>query len=88
MDCGLQVSITESFNIVAANFISEDVPIIVSEDITWMPEQLQVSFDDAAEIEDKIGEVLKNPKRFNRRQTKALKTYNDSAINVWDEFLA
>jgi len=37
MDVGMQVSLTESFNIVTADFISRGVPIVVSSDINWMP---------------------------------------------------
>lgn len=37
MDLGLQLSYTESFNIVSADFVNEGVPIIVSETIKWMP---------------------------------------------------
>lgn len=37
MDLGMQVSFTESFNIVTADFVSQDVPVVVSPDIDWMP---------------------------------------------------
>lgn len=87
MDIGLQVSISESFNIVTANFVGEDIPIVVSQDITWMPSELQVPFDDANAIEHKIEEVINKPKKFIRKQTKALSSYNKSAIGVWDSFL-
>jgi len=87
MDIGLQVSFTESFNIVTANFVTEEIPIIVSEDIDWMPSSMRVKATDAVAIESKIREVLRNKKRFVRRQTKALNEYNDTAIQVWEGFL-
>jgi len=37
MDIGMQVSLTESFNIVTADFVSQNIPIVVSYDIDWMP---------------------------------------------------
>lgn len=37
MDLGMQVSFSETFNIVAADFVSQNVPLIVSPDIEWMP---------------------------------------------------
>lgn len=37
MDIGMQLSYTESFNIVAADFVNSNIPIVVSEAITWMP---------------------------------------------------
>jgi hypothetical protein len=36
MDIGLQVSFTETFNIVAADFVNNNVPVIVSDEITWV----------------------------------------------------
>ena len=36
MDLGLQVSLTESFNIVAADFVSNNIPIVGSKDIEWL----------------------------------------------------
>lgn len=35
MDIGMQVSYTETFNIVAADFVSQGVPIVTSEEIIW-----------------------------------------------------
>lgn len=37
MHIGLQVSFSETFNIVSADFVSEDVPIVVSSEVDWMP---------------------------------------------------
>lgn len=36
MDLGLQVSLNETFNIVAADFVSNNVPIIGSNEINWL----------------------------------------------------
>ncbi len=87
MDLGMQVSFSESFNIVTADFVSSKVPIIVSEDITWMPSSLKVNPNDVVGMELKIGEVLRHPNRFIRRQSKSLLQYNSAAIDVWDGFL-
>ena len=37
MDVGVQVSFSESFNIVTADFVAANIPIIAGEDIEWMP---------------------------------------------------
>lgn len=37
MDMGLQVSYTETFNIVGADFVSQNVPIVGTEEMPWMP---------------------------------------------------
>jgi hypothetical protein len=43
MDVGMQVSFSESFNIVTADFVTAQVPIVASDDISWMPPFLKVS---------------------------------------------
>lgn len=52
MDIGLQVSYTETFNIVAADFIWNGVPLVASSSIDWMPPLYQAdtnSIDDIVE---------------------------------------
>jgi len=36
MDLGMQVSMSETFNIVAADFVSNNIPIVGSKDISWL----------------------------------------------------
>ncbi len=87
MDLGLQVSLTESFNIVTADFVSSEVPIIVSPDISWMPSILQVEPTDAVALEQKIERVLQHPRRFVRNATTALESHNEEGIKEWGKFL-
>jgi hypothetical protein len=89
MDIGLQISYTESFNIVTADFVVNNVPIIVSEAIDWMPECLQVSTVDFEKVVRKIITIykLRNSKLLKRRCTKKLNSYNKLAKEYWDNFL-
>lgn len=50
MDLGMQVSLSETFNIVAADFVSRGVPIAVSPDIEWMPRFAHADPNDSANI--------------------------------------
>jgi len=43
MDLAMQVSFSESFNIVSADCVTAGVPTVVSDDIEWMPKFLQTS---------------------------------------------
>lgn len=43
MDVGMQVSFSESFNIVSADFVTARVPIVVSDDIEWLPSLLKTT---------------------------------------------
>lgn len=41
MDFGLQVSMSETFNLVAADYVAAGIPIVVSEEIKWAPKECQ-----------------------------------------------
>ena len=85
MDIGLQVSFTESFNIVAADFVSQGIPIVVSKEIEWMPNQNFAEVTDSADIAQKMEKLL-NCYDFWRKDKKALRSlhnYNDESVKVW-----
>ena len=87
MDCGLQVSYTESFNIISADFIYSGTPIIVSHDIDWMSEPAKVDPNNAFEIASKLYDVISHRDRYIRRAKKAIKEYNSDSLEVWEAFL-
>jgi hypothetical protein len=89
MDIGIQISYTESFNIVAANFVNNNKIIVVSEDIDWMPGYLKVSPTNYDEVINKIifaykykdNRLVKIPMILN------LASYNKTAKSIWTKFL-
>jgi hypothetical protein len=89
MDIGLQISHTESFNIVTADFINNNRLILVSDAISWMPSIFKTSTIDYDEVTRKIIQMYK------RRNSIALKTralnhlisYNENAQQEWIRFL-
>lgn len=87
MDCGLQTSFTESFNIIAADFVYSGVPIVVSTDISWMSPKLQVDPNNVFEISNKLGDVIAAKKVYLRRAKRSLIEYTSNALEVWREFL-
>lgn len=87
MDVGLQVSFTESFNIVSADFVHAGVPIIVSPEISWQYRFLQVDPNNADEIQNKIDDVLRRRRHFAAEQVGSLKKYNKKALRVWKDFI-
>lgn len=58
MDIGLQVSFTETFNIVAADFVNNNVPVIVSEEITWVSDFYKAEPTESKSIIKKISQAL------------------------------
>lgn len=87
MDVGLQLSLTESFNIVSADFVSQYIPIVVSNEISWMPKLCQVEPSDTEGIVKKIEDVLQRNKYVVSKQAEALNTYDDSSIRYWGHFI-
>ena len=85
MDLGMQVSMNESFNIVAADFVKMGVPIVVSEAIKWAPEFSQTSTIRGKEVQEKIGQALRYKRMFKRGQTLHLDMYNQQSLKIWRE---
>lgn len=89
MDIGMQLSYTESFNIVAADFVNANVPIVVSDAIRWMPFIFKTSTIEYEKTINKLLFIYKWRKswllikwmKFN------LIKYNDLAKIKWYKFI-
>ena len=57
MDIGMQVSFTETYNIVAADLVGNDVPVVGSSQITWLPVMCQADPNSTEEIADTLDRV-------------------------------
>lgn len=88
MDIGMQLSYTESFNIVTTDFINCDVPILVSDAIWWMPDALKTSTINYEEVVKKIVWAYKrrNYGNVKRLMHEYLAKYNHEAKQVWHKF--
>lgn len=86
MDICLQVSLTESFNIVSADCVSMEIPIVTSKDIDW----LKSTNVDPNNVKD-IVNAMEYQYKFRSFSTKMnlhyLNQYNKTATNVWINFL-
>lgn len=83
MDFCLQVSMSESFNIVASDAISLGVPLIGSSAIRWLPKRSQAPMDSAAEIAYKMELADQTTVIMNHA---ALEEYVHKATKVWNIF--
>jgi hypothetical protein len=89
MDIGMQVSFTETFNIIAADFVTQGVPFVGSRQITWLP---RASCADPNDVDDIVATMksawqsrkLGLYKMFNRR---GLVAYNEASIERWHDYL-
>lgn len=87
MDLSLQVSFTESFNIVTADTISQYIPVVVSPDIDWVPAICHADPNDAEDIIKKIETVLDHRSMVVRKTVDALNMYVYKATREWFHFL-
>lgn len=87
MDIGLQVSYTESFNIVSFDFLSQNVPVVVGTSVSWAPREWQAPHDSVQGIKEKMIEMLtaswKKERYLHDAGVAALKIYNRNAIEQW-----
>lgn len=85
MDIGLQVSLSESFNIVSADFVSQDTPIVTSSEVSWMPWFFTAEPTDSEAIVDAIERTLFYDRHFiwTEWQWRALKKYVTQSKRVW-----
>lgn len=88
MDFGLQVSFSETFNIVAADFVHQKVPIIGSPEIEWMSGLYQANPTDIDNIIHHLW-LAKLGKKISLHSLNnvGLDKYNFRAMQVWKELL-
>jgi hypothetical protein len=89
MDMGLQISYTESFNIVTADFVNNNILIIVSDAIKWMPSFLKTSSVDYDKTTRKIVEVygIRNDESLKTKCRQNLACYNRTSKGLWKKFI-
>ena len=88
MDIGMQVSFSESFNIVTADLVTAGVPVIASDDIEWMPRLLKVSPTRHRMMVLKARIAYRFPRVSRALQQLNLYMYNQKAKIVWLAFMS
>lgn len=83
MDICMQVSLSESFNIVTADSITCAVPTVVSDEVDWMPSFTWIYPCDLDEAVYKIKDALERREFYLKKSLHALSDYNEMSINQW-----
>jgi hypothetical protein len=86
MDLGMQVSLSETFNIVAADFVSAGVPVVVSPDIAWQTSQLKANASSTQDMLMTLGRAWLHRPALIQRQREKLREYNVAAGREWLAF--
>lgn len=92
MDVSMQVSYSETFNLVSSDAVQMNVPIIVSPEINWIKNCSQIA--DPNNVNDMVNKLLNiltagnwRYERLLNNQKKDLKKYLDASSNIWNEYL-
>jgi hypothetical protein len=84
MDIGLQVSFSETFNIVAADLISVGVPVIGSKEIPWLLPPFCANPNDSEDMVKKMLNVYENSnKAIIHHQSEKLIQYGERSSDIW-----
>ncbi len=86
MDIGMQVSFTETFNIVAADFVSQGISFVGSKEINWLHPSCQANPTDIDDIFKKLNFVYNNEDSRLLNEF-GLELHNTRAIQDWADFL-
>jgi hypothetical protein len=86
MDLLIQVSFSESFNMVTADGVAVNVPSVVSPAIDWTPRHWQANPDDVRDIV-RVAEQLLHDRNAAREGREALEHYVSAGLRHWHEFL-
>lgn len=84
MDIGMQVSFSETFNIVAADFVWNNIPVVGSNEISWLSSWYQTEPTDLHKIMKALSiayyGLCLNVQSLNYTK---LKAYNKEATKIW-----
>jgi hypothetical protein len=86
MDACMQVSFTETFNLVTADAILAHVPVVVSDQIDWLTCR-KANPNDESDIADVLEHVIDNNVKQVEDNIQDLESYNHHAILKWFRFL-
>jgi hypothetical protein len=92
MDIGLQVSFSETFNIVGADYISEGTPIVGSSEIPWLKNEWFYETNycadptDSQDITAKLIDAYYHPARNVNQCQRSLKKYCKETESVWTKY--
>ncbi len=101
MDINMQVSLTETFNIVTADSVARHVPVVVSKEIVWIDKNFQARPTSSLDIIEKLMFVYEQSIKHRnfldcnfssklwivRKNYKSLEQWNKKAVKQWLNYL-
>lgn len=88
IDLVMMASFTETFSIVAADAVSQGIPVLGSDDIPWLsPDATVANLTSSNEMAGGIRQVLTRPRKITRENQKGLMRYADRSKQIWLAYL-
>jgi hypothetical protein len=88
IDISMQVSFSETFNIVVADSVNCGIPVVVSPEIYWIDRKFKADPNSGADIVKKLYNAYDAVKdKSHEINTELLHKDNEDAIDVWEQFL-
>ena len=89
MDIGMQVSMSESYNIVSADFVYNDIPLVGSSQIPWLNFLFIADPTNMQQITSKLEMIcLGKNVSMQKLNNIGLHNYNKESIKVWLKYLS
>lgn len=85
LDIGLQVSLSETFNVVSADYVTAGVPIVVSKEVYWASAFSKAKDDAVGDIVAKMHRAYRNQVLVDWNQH-LLRKCSNSAQKMWFDF--
>jgi hypothetical protein len=86
MDIGMQVSFSETFNIVAADLVSQGVPVVTSEEIPWTSHWFDGDPNDSESIYKALMRAYHYPNLNVHYNINNLKAYTNKTKKTWVKY--
>lgn len=87
MDMCMQVSFTETFNIVTADTVSVGVPVVASAEISWASKNTFADPTSTDDMVETMKDIWVNANHYCRESLDGLAAYSAKSIKVWKSFL-
>ena len=86
MDIGMQVSFSETFNIVGADLISQGVPLVGSKEIPWIDNWFCARATETEEIYGALLLTHQTPELNVIKNQELLTTYTSKTRKIWEDY--
>lgn len=86
IDIGMQVSLTETFNVVCADYVTAGIPVVASKEVKWLSNFCKAQDDSPSDILRLMNRVWRNRLLIKRNQYLLCK-FSEDAQHMWFNWL-